>query len=325
MFEEHFRLTSLPFQLVPDSRFYFASSNHTRALAHLTYGLAQGDGFIVITGEVGAGKTTLVEHLLSGLQNGTHIAARIATTQLSPHALLRMIMLAFDLPYRGNDKSRMLNQFEEFFQHSQSVGKRLLLVVDEVQNLPFSTLEELRMLSNLATGHRAPLQTCLVGQPQFRQIITSAKAEQLRQRIFTSYHLGELSDNEIGGYIEHRLQVAAWSGDPAFDMDAYPAIFAHTKGIPRRINSLCSRLLLQAYLDDSHIITASDVHQVAGEWHAELGMATAKADPPCNTVPSRAIASVAERLTTIECKLSEQQQLLQRTFAMLRHAADVPG
>jgi putative secretion ATPase (PEP-CTERM system associated) len=325
MFEEHFRLTSLPFQLVPDPRFYFASSTHTRALAHLTYGLSQGDGFIVITGEVGAGKTTLVEHLLSGLEHGTHIAARIATTQLSPHALLRMIMLAFNLPYKGNDKSRMLNQFEEFFQHSQSAGQRLLLVVDEVQNLPFSTLEELRMLSNLATGHRTPLQTCLIGQPQFRQIITSAKAEQLRQRIFTSYHLGELSDAEIGGYIEHRLRVAAWSGDPTFDVDAYPAIFAHTKGIPRRINSLCSRLLLQAYLNDSHIVTASDVHQVAGEWHAELGTAGAKAASACATASSAGTASVAERLTSIECKLNEQQQLLQRAFALLRHTADAPG
>jgi general secretion pathway protein A len=325
MFEEHFHLSSLPFQLVPDSRFYFASSNHTRALAHLTYGLAQGDGFIVITGEVGAGKTTLVEHLLSGLESGTHIAARIATTQLSPHALLRMIMMAFKLPYKGNDKSKMLNQFEEFFQYSQSEGKRLLLVVDEVQNLPFSTLEELRMLSNLATGHRAPMQTCLVGQPQFRQIITSAKAEQLRQRIFTSYHLGELGGHEIAGYVEHRLRVAAWSGDPAFDTDAYPAIFSHTKGVPRRINSLCSRLLLQAYLNDSHTVTASDVHQVAREWHAELGTATTKNGSAFATPSSDGIGTVAQRLTSIEYKLNEQQQLLQRTFSLLRESADAPG
>ncbi len=325
MYEHFYGLTSRPFQLNPDARFYFGSTNHARAVAHLTYGLSQGDGFIVITGEVGAGKTTLIDHLLSRLDAQPYVIARIATTQLSPSALLRMILTAFGLRPRGNEKAAMLRQFSEFFQQSQAAGTRVLLIVDEVQNLPFSTLEELRMLSNLATGTGAPLQTCLVGQPQFRDIIMSAKAEQLRQRIFTSFHLGALQEGEVGAYIEHRLRVASWSGDPSFEEGVFPAIHARTDGVPRRINLLCSRLLLQSFLDESHSISRVNVEDVANEWSAEIGSS------PDEGLSHQAaanrtwgpVAKVTKRLGAIERRLAQQETLLKQTWDILKQRTDV--
>ena len=270
MYEDFFGFTSRPFQLAPDARYFFGSKGHTRALAHLTYGLAQGEGFIVITGEVGAGKTTLIDYLLSSLNPQEYRTGRVSTTQLAPGGLLRMILSAFGLPHRSAVKARMLHQLAEFLAQSRAAGLRVFLIVDEVQNLPFPSLEELRMLSNLGTDADTPLQTCLVGQPQFRQVITSAKAEQLRQRVITSYHLGTLQESEIRSYIEHRLRMASWSGRPSFDDQAFSAIYTYTLGVPRRINLFCSRLLLQAYLDESSTIGAAEVDRVADENNAEF-------------------------------------------------------
>jgi general secretion pathway protein A len=319
MYEEFFGFTSRPFQLAPDARYFFGSRGHTQALAHLTYGLAQGEGFIVITGEIGAGKTTLIDHLMGTLQSQLYRAARVPTTQLAPGGLLRMVLSAFDLRQRSTDKAGMLRQFAEFFAESQAAGRRLLLVVDEVQNLPFASLEELRMLSNLATGTGAPLQTCLVGQPQFRDIIMSAKAEQLRQRIVTFYHLGTLQENEIRSYIEHRLRMASWTGQPSFDADSFSAIYRHTAGVPRRINLLCSRLLLQAYLNESDGITGEDVELVARESdidHRPLsnGFAAAHDGQP---ETAGDLAEVIQRLGQLEQKLLLQETALKDTVNVL--------
>jgi general secretion pathway protein A len=307
MYEKFFGLAFSPFQIMPDSRFYFGSSGHSRALAHLTYGLAQGDGFVVITGDVGAGKTTLIDHLLSRLDPNGYVAARIVTSQLSPNGLLRMILAAFDVRCSASDKTGMLRRFDEFCRQKHSAGIRILLIIDEVQNLPFATLEELRMLSNLATGSRAPLQTCLIGQPQFLEVIKSAKAEQLRQRVCTSYHLGVLEENEVGPYVQHRLRIASWSGDPSFDEDVFPAISAYTDGIPRRINLLCSRLLLRSYLNETHRICCTDVCEVAEEWLSEPSASRA----PLGEAGKRA-PKVEQRLNVIERTLTRQESALNR-------------
>ncbi|HEX5231382.1 MAG TPA: AAA family ATPase [Bradyrhizobium sp.] len=323
MFEGYYGLTSLPFQLAPDSRFFFASRNHARALAHLTYGLSQGDGFLVVTGEVGAGKTTLINHLMSTLDPDSYIAARVVTTQLSPSGLLRMILAAFGVHTRAREKAGMLRAFEEYVRTGAAEGRRLLLIVDEVQNLPYSTLEELRMLSNLATGCQTQFQTCLVGQPQFRNTLLTARAEPLRQRIFTSYHLGELSGHEIGPYLEHRLRVASWEGDPSFDEGVFPCIHMHTDGIPRRINSLCSRLLLQAFLNESHTVSASDVHQVADEWRAEIGTVRVAGNGVYTPSEPRPAPRSAGRLADLEQRLVEQEKLLKRTLQVLERSGGV--
>lgn len=313
MYEKFFRLAFSPFQIMPDSRFYFGSSGHSRALAHLTYGLAQGDGFIVITGDVGAGKTTLIDHLLTQLDPNGYVAARIVTSQLSPNGLLRMILSAFDVRCSASDKAGMLRRFDEFCLQNRSAGLRILLIIDEVQNLPFATLEELRMLSNLATGNRAPLQTCLIGQPQFLEVLQSAKAEQLRQRICTSYHLGVLEESEVGAYVEHRLRIASWSGDPSFDEDVFSAITTYTDGVPRRINLLCSRLLLRSYLNETHRICGADVREVAEEWLSEPSASCAH-DAPAGAAGRRA-PKIAQRLNVIERTLVRQENALNQVLA----------
>lgn len=302
MYENFFNLVFSPFQIMPDPRFYFDSSGHSRALAHLTYGLAQGDGFIVITGEVGAGKTTLIDHLLTQLDPRRYVAARIVTSQLSPTGLLRMILRAFDIDGHTGDKAEMLYRFDAFGREKRAAGVRVLLIVDEVQNLPFATLEELRMLSNLGTGGGGSLQTCLIGQPQFLRTIQSPRAEQLRQRISTSYHLGVLQEGEVGEYIQHRLRIASWSGDPSFDDDVFPAVYACTGGVPRRINLLCSRLLLWSYLNDAHRISHADVSEVAEEWLSEPGNRSVDAAqvPAAGATPA---PRMAQRLKVIERKI----------------------
>lgn len=270
MYDKFYNLSGMPFQLTPDSRFFFGSKGHSRAFAHLTYGLAQGEGFIVVTGEVGAGKTTLVERLWSQLDRSTYTVSRINTTQVSNEDLFRLAMSSFGLSSEGTDKSMLLRRFEEFLRYERSSGRRALLVVDEVQNLSLPALEELRMLSNITEDGRASLQTILLGQPQFRRILASPDLDQLRQRVLASYHLGPLGEDETRAYIEHRMRAVGWTGNPNFRDDAFTEVFRHTDGIPRRINRLCSRVLLYGALEESDTITREMVENTAGELTQDL-------------------------------------------------------
>jgi putative secretion ATPase (PEP-CTERM system associated) len=275
MYETFYGLSAPPFQLSPDHRFFFESSVHRTALAHLSYGLDRGEGFIVITGEVGAGKTTLVGHLLETLDRSRFVAARVVSTQLQGDDMLRMVAAAFGLPIAGAGKADLLGRVEAFLLANQAEGRRCLLVVDEAQNLSIPALEELRMLSNFQSGAQAPLQSFLLGQPQFRATIASPDLEQLRQRVIASYHLGPLSARETRSYVEHRLAAVAWRGDPALDDGAFAAVHAATGGVPRRINTLCSRVLLLGFLEELHALDARHVERVAAELAAELDFAPA--------------------------------------------------
>ena len=197
MYEKYYKLSGIPFQLTPDSRFFFGSSGHSRAIAHLVYGLAQEEGFIVVTGEVGAGKTTLVEHLWSQLDRTNYVIARVVTTQVSGDDLLRLAVANFGVPDDdGADKATLLRRFERMARDQRAAGRRCLLVVDEVQNLSMAALEELRMLSNITVDGHASVQTILLGQPQFRATLANPDLEQLRQRVLASYHLGPLTEAE---------------------------------------------------------------------------------------------------------------------------------
>lgn len=270
MYEKFYGLTASPFQLSPDHRFFFESSVHRTALAHLTYGLSQGEGFIIITGEVGAGKTTLVGHLFETLDKQRFVAARVVSTQLQGDDMLRMVAAAFGLPIADSNKATLLRLVESFLLTNQQQGKRCLLVVDEAQNLSVSALEELRMLSNFQSGAHAPLQSFLLGQPQFRAILASPDLEQLRQRVIASYHLGPLAPAETRLYVEHRLRAVGWRQDPRLADDAYDAIYAATGGVPRRINTLCSRVLLLGFLEENHLLDRRHVERVADELRREL-------------------------------------------------------
>jgi general secretion pathway protein A len=266
VYEKFYGLNGPPFLLTPDPRFFFSSSNHRRAITHLVYGLDQREGFIVITGEVGAGKTMLVEQLWLQLNRNTYAVSKVVTTQVSGDDLLRLVMDGFGLSVAtGTEKSVLLRRFENMVREQRDAGRRCVLVVDEVQNLSFAALEELRMLSNITVDGQASVQTILLGQPQFRPILASRDAEQLRQRVLASFHLGPLSDVETRLYVEHRLKMVGWTGKPHWNEDAFAAVFRHTGGTPRRINTLCSRVLQCGALDERTAIDGAMVDEVADE------------------------------------------------------------
>ncbi len=273
MYEPFYSLSGKPFQLSPDPAFYYGSPVHRRAYAYLEYGLYQGEGFIVITGEVGAGKTTLVRNLLANLDPRQVLAAHLVSTQLDADDLLRSVAGAFGLQTKNTDKASLLAELEQFLRRVAAERKRALLIVDEAQNLTPRAVEELRMLSNFQGGERALLQSFLIGQPELRPILQGQDMQQFRQRIIASYHLGPLDRTETQAYIEHRLNQVGWTGDPVIEDAAFDAIYAFTAGIPRRINMVCNRLLLAGFLNEKHVLGAEDVETVATEIKDELGLA----------------------------------------------------
>ncbi len=318
MYETFYKLSAMPFQLTPDSRFFFGSAGHSKAIAHLNYGLAQSEGFIVITGEVGAGKTTLVEWLRSQMDPAAFTIARVSTTQVSENDLFRLAMAGFGLTGELG-KAALLQRFQDVLRRHQATGRRCLLIVDEAQNLSFAALEELRMLSNLTVDGRTALQTVLLGQPQFRRLLASPDLDQLRQRVLTSYHLGPLSQAETRAYIEHRLHAVGWAGDPQWDDAAFEAVFTHTGGIPRRINRLCSRVLLYGGLEGTHDITGDVVEATASELASDLdgveaGMEAAGAALP--DAPSSP-ADLLGRIEALERQMAVREQMFHRLAQML--------
>ncbi len=214
MYESYYGFTEKPFQLSPDPRFFFATSHHQRALSYLQYGLNQGEGFIVITGPIGTGKTTIARNLLSSIGDDNIVAAQLVTTKLSPDELLELVAAEFKITLKGNSKAEVLRSIESFLIQLHKQGKRALLLVDEAQNLPSETVEELRMLSNFQLDDKPLIQSFLLGQEELKDIIQAPNMEQFRQRIIASAHLQPLSVQEVKSYINHRLHQAGavkWS------------------------------------------------------------------------------------------------------------------
>jgi general secretion pathway protein A len=269
MYEAFYGLSSKPFQLNPDPNFYFASKQHRRAKAYLEYGVSRNEGFIVITGEIGAGKTMVLRSLIEGLNGSNVITGHLVTTQLGAEDTLRMVGAAFGFRVKDVPKSELLITLEAFLISQTSKGKRCLLVVDEAQNLTPRAVEELRMLSNFQFGNQALLQSFLVGQPEFREILQRPEMEQFRQRVAATCHIGPLDLDEMRLYIEHRLKCAGAKGKPSFEPAALEGIFAASGGIPRRINGLCDRLLLAGFLAGRSHLTADDVKEVVQEFQQE--------------------------------------------------------
>lgn len=278
MYEEFYKLKGRPFQLTPDPRFFFNSSTHKKAMAYLTYGLNQGEGFIIITGDIGAGKTTLVGHLFDGLDRQRFVAAKVVTTQLGAADTLRMVASGFGLPNEGADKATLLQRIEQYLRAQHRAGRRALLIIDEAQNLPTAALEELRMLSNFQEGDRALLQSFLLGQPEFREKwALDPDLEQLRQRVIATHHLEPMTAEETKGYIKHRLECVGWSGNPEFSEDAFDRIYDYTGGVPRILNSLCARILLYGAIEELQAITGEVVSEVINDLEQDNRQATAKA------------------------------------------------
>ena len=278
MYTAFYNLRGYPFQLSPDHRFFFDKGPHKKAAAYLKFGLSQGEGFVVVTGEVGAGKTTLINHVLSQIKR-ERVTCKVDTTQLEAENFLRMVASGFGLSQEGADKATVLRRIEAFLRETHRAGKRTLLFVDEVQNLPYSSLEELRMLSNFQENQSALLQIYLVGQPQFKKTLAGENLEQLRQRVITNYHLRPLNADETQDYIHHRLEQVGWNNDPSFTDSAMAAIFRDTGGVPRRINLLCSRLLLFGCLEERHDIDEEVVRDVIADMREEGLPSISAVDP----------------------------------------------
>jgi putative secretion ATPase (PEP-CTERM system associated) len=322
MYETYYGLSAKPFQLRPDPHFYFGSKGHKRAMAYLEYGLSQGEGFIVITGEVGAGKTTLVRNLFNRLPSDRIVAAHIVNTHLDADDTLRMVVAGFGLPAEGG-KAELLARLEQFLRQTDRQGKRALLVIDEAQNLSARTVEELRMLSNFQTDEQCLLQTFLLGQPEFRATLHSPGMQQLRQRVIASYHLGPMDAQETRGYIEHRLQTVGWKGDPAFSDEAHAAIFAYSGGIPRKTNTLCDRILLMGYLEELHAFGGAEVQAVVSDIHEEFDLpqgAQALQPAAAAAAPTAPHDGMDERMARLEQSVVSVLSML-KTMVSAPHGA----
>lgn len=261
MYEEFYALQEKPFDLLPDPDFLYMSSGHDNAYTHLRYAIQENQGFVVISGEIGCGKTTLINYLLRQLPEDLLVRV-ISHTDVNPELFFKLICRKFELKHEGLDKGEMIAVFQDFLISSRQTNKRVTLIIDEAQNLPDNTLEEIRMLSNLETVKEHLVQIILVGQPELRQKLRQPNLEQFIQRVTVHYHLDKLNQDEVQEYIRHRLHIA---GCPTyatlFNDAAISAIWKASQGIPRMINYICDMSLVHGYADgmtsiDENIIEA---------------------------------------------------------------------
>jgi putative secretion ATPase (PEP-CTERM system associated) len=333
-YTDHYGLTAPPFALTPDPRFWFESATHKRAMAYLGYGLQQAEGFVVVTGEVGAGKTTLVGLLMERLDPARVAIVKLVSTQVEGDDVLRLAAQGFDLPTEGVAKAQLLDRIERYLIDRAREGRKTLLIVDEAQNLPVSALEELRMLSNFQSGGHALLQILLLGQPEFRERLESPALEQLRQRVIATHHLDGMGAGEVLAYLEHRLDVAGARGRPRFDQGAAHALHAASGGIPRRINQLATRTLLLAALDGTDTIDKTLVDRVVEDFGADQKIAPVAPQPVVDDAvwepaPVRATHSApapvddarvddhAARITLLEKQIETQEAALRRVLTLM--------
>ena len=291
MYTDHYRFSGQPFQLTPDARFWYDSRTHKKAMAYLGYGLAQGEGFITVTGEIGAGKSTLVAHVMANIDRARLNAISLVSTQVEGDDMLRLVAQGLGVSTALVEKARLLDSVEQRLEEELRAGKRTLLIVDEAQNLPVSALEELRMLSNFQIGGRALLQIVLLGQPEFRDKLAGPGLEQLRQRVIATHHLDAMGADEVAAYIRHRLTRVDWQGNPEFEPAAFEAVHRHTGGVPRKVNQLMQRVLLAAALENAELVGAEMVEAVAADMGADT--AAQPSAPVAQPVPVQAAPEAA--------------------------------
>ena len=331
MYKDFYNLSESPFQLNANLDFFFNSAGHKRAKAYLRYGLIQGEGFVVVTGEPGTGKTMLVKELFQSLeQDKDIIIGLMVTSQVGAEDTLRMLLSVFNISYEFNDnKVNLLSSLETFFKKKARQGKRVLLVVDEAQNLPKESIEELRMLSNFEWEGRVIFQIFLVGQEELGQLLYASGMDQVKQRIVATYHLKAIEENEIKQYILFRLSKAGWSNNPEFKEDVFAAIYQFTKGIPRRINTLCDRLLLYGYLEELSVIDLESTQHVIREIKADYSSLNVdnnnseEIDVLSNLTQEQRITVLEQKVTDLNRSLSKEKALLRKAILIQLDMDDV--
>lgn len=267
MYFSYYGLKEPPFNLTPNSRFFFSSHQHREALDSLLYAINQRKGFIVITGDIGSGKTTVCRTLLNRLPVNTQVAL-ITNTHVNSKDLLLTLLEDLEIPHQPNwAKSKLLSALNDYLISQLHAGHNVVLIIDEAQNLKPAVLEEIRMMSNLETETEKLIQIILIGQPELKDTLALARLEQLRQRIAVYYHLKPLTQEEMIHYIEYRLKTATEIEGkvPRFSPEAYDAIYRFSKGVPRLINQICDFALLTGYVDEVSVIEAQMINEVIGE------------------------------------------------------------
>ena len=264
MYLQHFGLNQQPFQLTPDADFMYLSKPHARAKSYMEYTVWNRDGFVVITGEIGSGKTTLIQQLLRSVGDDVLIA-RIYQTQLNEVEFFQAILLEFGLDPFNAGKVELMSMLNNFLVEQYSQGIQVILVIDEAQNLSKRVLEELRMLTGMETDEDRILNLILVGQPELKNLLDAPGMEQLAQRIRFRFHLKPLEEDDIANYIRHRLEIAGSKKKTIIREECIPLIYRYTGGIPRLINTLCDTALICAYVDNKKLVTASFVEEAVTE------------------------------------------------------------
>ncbi len=324
MYKGYYKLSRNPFQLNADPSFFFDSSGHKRAKAYLRYGLAQGEGIVVVTGIPGTGKTMLVKELGQFLErDDSVIIGSLVTSSVSAEDTLRLFAATFGISSELDDtKATLLNRIESFFKQQAQQGKRVLLIVDEAQNLPKQSIEELRMLSNFEWQGKIIFQTFLIGQEELGKRIFAPDMEQLRQRIVATYQLKAMNADETKEYILFRLKKSGWKENPKFDDNTFAAIHGFTKGVPRRINTLCDRLLLYGFLEELSHIDLNSVNKVISEMKEDTKSLSAqnKTGTGEATFTTVTDGSLEQKVEALECQVAELNVKLKKEQALLRKA-----
>ncbi len=330
MYLNHFQLREHPFQITPDSDFLYLSAAHARAKAYMDYSIRNRDGFVVITGEVGAGKTTLIRKLLSEFDDEVMVA-KIFQTQLDETQFLQAVLVEFGLNPFHIGKLELMDMLSSFLIDSFLKRKQLVLIVDEAQNLDRRVLEEIRMLSGLETEKQKILHVILVGQPELNETLDAPGLEQLTQRVRLRFHIAALSESETSDYIYHRLRVAgAVSPEALFTPDAIPIVYEYAGGIPRLVNTLCDTALTCAFADDAACVDEGVVKAAVLELQWKPFASRARSMLPARSEDrtaraldadqlARAVEAMGPRLDRIEAVLRAMTDVLQKRNRISLH------
>ena len=321
MYEYYYGFKEKPFQINPDPNFLYLSPNHDHALKYLEYGIERNVGIILLTGEVGSGKTTLIQYLRQQIGQNLELAV-LSNTNLSADQLLAYILIELNVEPNANGKAHNLNLFKNYLKSLNNEERRIILIVDEAQNLPRDALEEVRMLSNFQADEGLPLQIFLVGQPELRTILRSPGMHQIRQRISFNYHLNGLNREETRNYIEYRLEKAGANRNP-FTPEAVELIFQSTTGIPRSINILCDSALLYGFAEEVETVDADIVKSVLSDLNLQSFPQKETLEEPIRPEEQpAAVVQQAEISPTGNPGISNRDDLIKKVFVVIKKQLD---